>query len=254
MNVTKQNKIELSGFNNLTKCLSFNLYDFCISRNEKEVLEYQKYIQEAFSAKKVSKTLEGICGIIEANVLTISDQDYEPWGASSLVLMSDLKGGGGSNPLSSAHAHLDKSHICAHTYPDIEPKNGICSIRLDIDIATCGEISPLNALNFMLESYTSDVVVMDYVVRGFTRDKEGKRIYLDHEMKSIKDFIKPSILDEYRSVDLALQSDKIWQTKMIRTKITPQEYFLTKVSQEEIDLHLPSVQKEMEAVVHMWPS
>ena len=40
---------------------------------------YRKYIQERFTADKVTKVLKGICNIIEANVLAVSDQDYEPW-------------------------------------------------------------------------------------------------------------------------------------------------------------------------------
>ena len=93
--------------------------------------------------------------------------------------MSDIKGSGVEAESSAdVKMHLDKSHICAHTYPDFQDKGQICSFRIDIDIATCGEISPLNALNFMLEAFESDVVVCDYVVRGYTRDENGKRIYI----------------------------------------------------------------------------
>ena len=43
----------------------------------------------------------------------------------------------------------------------------------------------------MLEAFESDVVVCDYVVRGYTRDENGKRIYMDHKVQSIQDYIKP---------------------------------------------------------------
>ena len=66
--------VKFSGFNNLTKALSFNLYDFCIARNEQEII--QKYIQETYNAAKVTEVLKGICDIIEADVLAVSDQDY----------------------------------------------------------------------------------------------------------------------------------------------------------------------------------
>jgi S-adenosylmethionine decarboxylase len=64
-------------------------------------------------------------------------QDYDPVGASTMVLMSDIKGGGEPIPSVQVNAHLDKSHITAHTYPDAADPDGICSFRVDIDIATC---------------------------------------------------------------------------------------------------------------------
>ena len=39
-----QETIKLSGFNNLTKILSFNFYDFCIAMNEQQKQDYINYI------------------------------------------------------------------------------------------------------------------------------------------------------------------------------------------------------------------
>ncbi len=240
--------LKISGFNNLTKCLSFNLYDFCAARNESERHAYRSYIQAEYHAKKITSILQGICSIMEAKIIAVSDQDYEPWGASSMVLMSDLKGSG-------TYMHLDKSHICAHTYPDFVENGQICSFRIDIDIATCGEISPLKALNFMFDHFCSDVVVVDYVVRGFARDTSGNRIYIDHPIGSIQDFIAPKILRDYRCIDISLQSDNIWQTKMLRTNLDVASYFLNgaDVTSEATQSLMRSIKSEMRAVVHMWP-
>lgn len=245
--------VKLEGFNNLTKALSFNLYDFCVARNAREREAYVNYIHDRFSAAKVTGVLKGICEIIEANILAVSDQDYDPWGASSMVLMSDIKGGGGQ--FAHKAMHLDKSHICAHTYPDFRNEGTVCSFRIDIDIATCGEISPLKALNYMFSAFESDVVVVDYVVRGYTRDAAGRRVYLDHEVRSIQDYINPEILKDYYCVDLALQSDNIWQTKMLRTNCREDTYFLEKVdlASPEIRSYLDLVKKEMRGVLYMWP-
>ena len=257
--------IKLSGFNNLTKSLTFNLYDFCVARNEFEREAYVKYIEKRFCADKITQLLKGICNIIEAKVLAVSDQAYEPWGASSMVLMSDLKGNGledaepeekvAQKAPQGASMHLDKSHICAHTYPDFRASGKVCSFRIDIEISTCGEISPLRALNYMFEAFDSDVVVMDYVVRGYTRDTEGKRVFMDHEIDSIQDYIKPEILKDYHCVDLALHSDNIWQTKMLRTNLDEQSYFLdpVDVDDEETKTYLDFVKKEMRGLLYMWP-
>jgi S-adenosylmethionine decarboxylase len=247
---------KLAGFNNLTKALSFNLYDFCIARNEDERRSYVKYIAERYNAKKVTEILKGICDIIEAKVLGISDQDYEPWGASSLVLMSDIAGGGASPDVATFKAmHLDKSHICAHTYPDFHGGGEICTFRIDIDIATCGEITPLRALNYMLEHFDNDVVVIDYVVRGFTRDVDGRRIFRDHAVNSIQDFIEPKIIKDYYCVDLSLQSENIWQTKMLRLNQDIQTYFPSPVdpNDETVRSYMSVINREMRGVLHNWP-
>ncbi len=245
--------MKLEGFNNLTKALSFNLYDFCVARNEAERDSYVKYIHDKFSAKRVTEILTGICDIIEANVLAVSDQDYDPWGASSLVLMSDIKGSG----VGDVKMHLDKSHICAHTYPDFRADGQVCSFRIDIDIATCGEISPLRALNYMFDACESDVVIADYVVRGYTRDSQGRRVFMDHELRSIQEYIDPKIVEQYHCIDLALQSENIWQTKMMRTKMDESSYF---VGESVVDLqsaetrkYLEMVRNEMRGLVYQWP-
>lgn len=82
--------------------------------------------------------------------------------------------------------HLDKSHITVHTYPESHPDSGISTFRADIDVSTCGRISPLKALNYLIHSFESDVVTMDYRVRGFTRDIEGKNITLTIILRQFK--------------------------------------------------------------------
>ena len=251
--------MKLSGFNNLTKALSFNLYDFCVARNAAERRSYQEYILNQYSASKITDVLKGICDIIEAKVLSVSDQDYDPWGSSSMVLMSDLKESGASalDRSKSIKMHLDKSHICAHTYPDFDIGGEICTFRIDIDIATCGQISPLTALNYMIESFENDVVVIDYVVRGFTRDVNRKPVYMDHEVKTIQDYIKPKILSDYYCRDLVLQNDNIWQTKMLRTNMDKASYFANPgavdLNDSETDRLIELLRRDMHNVLHMIP-
>ncbi|HEY8376535.1 MAG TPA: adenosylmethionine decarboxylase [Nannocystis sp.] len=251
-------RIRLQGFNNLTKVVSFNLYDFFVARTDEERHAYVRYIDEKFSADRITDILREIARIIDAEVLSVSAQDYEPQGASSLVLMSDLghkKAVEEAKGHTSVGAHLTKSHLCAHTYPDWYDPKGICSFRVDIDIATCGTIVPLRALNFMFESFENDVVIIDYVVRGFTRDAEGRRVYMDHTIRSIQDFIDPKILAEYHCEDLVLQNDNIWQTKLLRTKLDPAEYFPRDVDPNapESLARLDDVRREMVGIFYGWP-
>ena len=228
--------VRLSGFNNLTKVVSFNLYDFAAARNEAERDSYVRYLHEHFSAARITAILGNIAEIIDAEVLSVSSQDYDPWGASSLVLMSDLGH-------VSVGAHLTKSHLCAHTYPDVLDPRGVCTFRVDIDIATCGTILPLRALDYMFESFENDVVFIDYVVRGFTRDTEGNRVYMDHSVRSIQDFVAPEVLAKYACEDLALPAHNFWQTKMLRTQLEPREYFAPGV-----DVDTPECQALLELI------
>ncbi|HRI06221.1 MAG TPA: adenosylmethionine decarboxylase [Nannocystaceae bacterium] len=246
--------VRLQGFNNLTKVVSFNLYDFFVARTDEERRRYVAWIDEQFSASRITRILREIARIIDAEVLSVSDQDYEPHGASSLVLMSDLGHTGVKH--SSVAAHLTKSHLCAHTYPDWTDPKGICSFRVDIDIATCGTIVPLRALDYMFESFENDVVIIDYVVRGFTRDADGKRVYMDHRVKSIQDFISPKILADYHCEDLVLQSENIWQTKLLRTRLDPSHFFWPDVDPgaPENLAALEDVRREMVGIFYGWPA
>jgi S-adenosylmethionine decarboxylase len=249
-------KIKLSGFNNLTKILSFNLYDFNIAMNDEQKQEYINYIHNKYSAEKIRDIARNICKIIEANILNESIQDYEPVGASTMTLMSDIKGGKWDEPNSSAtiKMHLDKSHITTHTYPDASDPEGICTFRVDIDVATCGEIIPLRALNYMFEAFECDVAYIDYVVRGYTRLEDGKKIYNDHYFNSIQDFISKEHLEKYLyRQDINIAHDNIWQTKLMIKPMGPDNYVLDPKDRNhpEIDKKMMLLNQEMREVFHL---
>ena len=250
MQVLRQSPIELTGFNNLKKALSFSFYDFVIAPSEAEKLSYMEYINKRYSAEKITELLSKIVEIIEAEILSVSLQDYEPHGASSVVLLSDLKGSCGNVAEQAVTMHLDKSHITAHTYPDFDNPNDILSFRVDIELSTCGEITPLRSLNSIFAFFDTDVVTIDYVVRGFTRDAEGKHIYMDHTVNSIRDYIDDAILKSYECKDLILQNDNIWQLKLLRTDMEISEYFSpdTALTLEEEKVYIAKLNEEMVSI------
>jgi len=212
-------RLKLQGFNNLTKALSFNIYDVCYAASEDERRRYIEYIDEAYNADRLTQILSDVAEIIGANILNIARQDYEPQGASVTILISeepviDRKQAGREMISDAVVAHLDKSHITVHTYPETHPDNGIATFRADIDVATCGVISPLKALNYLIESLESDIVVMDYRVRGFTRDIKGKKHYIDHKINSIQDYLHKSIKSRYEMLDVNVYQENIFHTKM----------------------------------------
>ncbi|ALJ29502.1 MULTISPECIES: adenosylmethionine decarboxylase [Stenotrophomonas] len=212
-------RLRLQGFNNLTKALSFNIYDVCYARTEEERQRYIEYIDEEYNADRLTQILTDVAEIIGANILNIARQDYDPQGASVTILISeepviDKKAAGKELISDAVVAHMDKSHITVHTYPETHPQEGIATFRADIDVATCGVISPLKALNYLIESLESDIVIMDYRVRGFTRDVKGKKHFIDHKINSIQNFLAKNIKSRYEMFDVNVYQENIFHTKM----------------------------------------
>lgn len=205
-------KLKLHGFNNLTKSLSFNIYDICYARSETHHSEYIEYIDEVYNAERLTNILTEVANIIGANVLNVARQDYEPEGASVTMLICE-------EPIEDIHkdsvvAHLDKSHITVHTYPETHPDHGISTFRADIDVSTCGVISPLKALNFLINSFESEIVIMDYRVRGFTRNVRGRKHFIDHKINSIQDFLERDIRNRFDAIDVNVYGEQMFHTKM----------------------------------------
>ena len=184
-------KMKLYGFNNLTKSLSFNIYDVCYAKTAREQKDYIAYIDEQYNSERLTNILTSLTDMIGARVLNIAKQDYEPQGASVTILIAEkTMVPAGDMQL----AHLDKSHVTVHTYPEYHPETCLATFRVDIDVATCGEITPLSTLDYLIRSFDSDIITMDYRVRGFTRDVDGRKLFMDHHVASIQDYIDPEIM------------------------------------------------------------
>ena len=240
-----EKKLTLYGFNNLTKTLSFNIFDVCYAKSEREKQDYIKYIDEQYNSERLTNILCDVTEMIGATVLNISRQDYEPQGASVNVLIAE----GGVAPESvdpscnqgdgfllrrDIHAHLDKSHVTVHTFPESHPDNEVTTFRVDIDVSTCGEISPLNTLDYLIRSFDSDIITIDYRVRGFTRDVSGKKCFMDQEMTSIQDFISEEILLRYDAQDVNVYQSNLFHTRMLIKELELQNY-LFKTDAYELD-------------------
>lgn len=122
-------------------------------------------------------------------------------------------------------AHLDKSHITVHTYPESHPDDGISTFRVDIDVSTCGRISPLKALNYLIHSFDSDIITIDYRVRGFTRDMSGK-LFIDHKINSIQNYISSDTRNLYQMIDVNVYQENIFHTKMLLKDFDLDNYLL----------------------------
>ncbi|MDD3027116.1 MAG: adenosylmethionine decarboxylase [Erysipelotrichaceae bacterium] len=204
-------KMKLYGFNNLTKSLSFNIFDVCYAKTKQEQEEYIEYIDEQYNSERLTQILINVTEMIGATVLNIAKQDYEPQGSSVTILIAE------ESQINSETivAHLDKSHVTVHTYPEAHPDNAISTFRVDIDVATCGKITPLSVLDYLIDSFDSDIITLDYKVRGFTRDIFGDKHYMDHKMSSIQDYIEDRTLEKYNAIDVNVYQYNIFHTRLM---------------------------------------
>lgn len=259
-------RLKLQGFNNLTKTLSFNIYDINYALSDRHQREYIEYIDRTYDAERLTQILTEVSNIIGANVLNVARQDYDPQGASVTILISEepmasaaLASHGGREaspgPLPEAVvAHLDKSHITVHTYPESHPADGISTFRADIDVATCGRISPLRALNYLLHSFESDIVIMDYRVRGFTRDVKGVKHFIDHDINSIQNFLSTDSRARYDMVDVNVYQENIFHTKMRLKEFALNEYLfgagLSELSARDVSQVSARLQHEIDEIFY----
>ena len=261
--------MKLYGFNNLTKSLSFNIYDICYAKTSREQQDYIKYIDAQYNSERLTKILYRVTEMIGAKVLSVSKQDYDPQGASVTFLIAEEAAvtSGKKKPLNCAEvlqesqivpdvlqsdtvvAHLDKSHVTVHTYPEFHPETSIATFRVDIDVATCGEITPLKTLDYLIGMFDSDIITMDYRVRGFTRNMAGRKLFMDHKITSIQNFIKKETLDKYDAVDINIYQANLFHTKMLIKELDLKNYLFNTDIYEippktRLDIH-NSLRREM---------
>ena len=256
-------KLALYGFNNLTKSLSFNIYDICLTETASEREAYIKYIDEVYNSNRLTDILREVTHRIGATILNISKQDYEPQGASVTVLISeepvpegavDDSCNQGVLTSQTVLAHLDKSHITVHSYPESHPERGISTFRVDIDVSTCGEISPLNALDYLIESFDSDIITVDYRVRGFTRLANGRKVFIDHDIDTIQDYIDEETVKAYTLIDINVYQENIFHTKMMRRELDLNDYLFERdkglMSETAIQDSLDLLRREMKEIFY----
>ncbi len=221
-------KIKLHGFNNLTKSLSFSIYDICYAKTEQQRKEYIEYIDEQYSADRLTDILGEVVDIIGANILNVSRQDYDPQGASVTILISeepieqqttyDVDEAPGPLP-ETVVAHLDKSHICVHTYPEAHPDDGICTR-----------------------------------VRGFTRDVDGVKHYIDHAINSIQNYMTEDTKEAYQMMDVNVYQENLFHTKMMLKETDLNTYLFgvstADLSEEEEEVIYSKLTREMQEIFY----
>jgi len=245
------NEMPLYGFNNLTKSLSFSLYKLHYIHNKKQLVHYNEYIKAHYNSEKLTCLLSDICHAIGGNILNVASQNYQPHGASVTLMISEEAQ---PAPLPAALpeslvAHLDKSHLCIHTYPDdltagqIQDnyqeglKQGrVAVFRADLELSTCGVISPLKVLNYVISEFDADVVDVDYRIRGMTRNLQGEMQFIDQDIEHISDYLSAQLLSNYAIENSNLAKKNLFHTRLGRKNKTLSEELFTENNQDIDDL------------------
>ena len=106
-----EEKLKLYGFNNLTKALSFNIYDICYAKSPREQEDYIKYIDEQYNSERLTNIISKVTDMIGARILNIAKQDYEPQGASVALAIAEVGAATRKSPAGTEGDNLSPTHI-----------------------------------------------------------------------------------------------------------------------------------------------
>ena len=223
-------KLKLHGFNNLTKTLRISLYEMSPLNSNSE--DFLKKINKKFNGLSLANLLFKISKSIESQVLNYNHQDYNPLGASSTMLIAEEKidhtnvyrekfattfNESVTEQATSSHLfHLDKSHLSCHSYPERCPVSDLATFRLDIDVSTCGLISPLKSLKTILTTFDCHAFILDYTIRGFTRNTHGKKLYRDCNVSNLSQCFDYNFLQAYDFKDESYPQMRFFHSYFIK--------------------------------------
>ena len=147
---------------NVTRSLAINAYRFWDQTDGVSIERWFEDLEQQFSADRLSDLVTRLAQSIGAKILSLSSIPYEPYGASAALLVGQEQ----------HHlAHLDSSHIAAHSYFDGNDHFG--QFRLELEISTCGQAHPSNLIGTVVEETMADFVQLDYRIRGLIWREEG---------------------------------------------------------------------------------
>ena len=97
-------------------------------------------------------------------------------------------------------------------------------------------------------------MTIDYRVRGFTRDINGMKYFIDHEINSIQNFMSEDMKGLYDMMDVNVYQENIFHTKMLLKEFDLKHYmFHTQpedLSEEERKVITDLLWKEMREIYY----
>ena len=106
----------------------------------------------------------------------------------------------------------------------------------------------------MIGEFESDICILDYKVRGFPRDLQGTKHYIDHEIDSISDFISPEILAEFHVEEDNMPEQNIFHSKLKLRETDLDRYLfgsgVTEFEAGELDEIARQIDSEMQEIFY----
>lgn len=234
---------------NLTRSLGFNAYQVFAADSHEGLQASVHYLNEKYNTTFLLGLLEETADLIGAKILNIASEQYDPHGTSVALLLADEGHFEPSQQLrtNTLLGHLDKSHLTVHTYPQMHLDTELCSLRLDLDLATCGIISPLKTLPLLFKRITCDVATIDFRIRGYQSSGTGQLDFGSNEVVSISDYLPEISKKQYLIKEINVPEVLFYHTRMMRRNIGPVNHMLP--SDERIQLsRLENVEKHLESL------
>jgi S-adenosylmethionine decarboxylase len=98
------------------------------------------------------------------------------------------------------------------------------------------------------------VVTIDYRVRGFTRDVNGVKHYIDHAINSIQNFMTDDTKEAYQMMDVNVYQENLFHTKMMLKETDLNTYLFglstTDLSDDEEEEIRSKLNREMQEIFY----
>ncbi len=204
--------------NNINKNINLSIYNIYYINSENTYKYYIKYINNIYNNKNIINLIKNISKKTNSKILNIYKINYKLKFNKKNKIINRTK-----NILLTFL--YNNNNICIYTYIENYSKNNkIYTIRTDINIYSCGLISPLFYINIILLFFKCDLININYNINGFTKYKNGKKYFINKKFNSIKKYINKNIINKYDLLELNIYQGNIFNIKMIIKKINIKKY------------------------------
>ena len=110
------------------------------------------------------------------------------------------------------------------------------------------------AIQSFFERKQNYVVTIDYRVRGFTRDVDGVKHYIDHAINSIQNYMTEDTKEAYQMMDVNVYQENLFHTKMMLKETDLNTYLFgvstADLSEEEEEVIYSKLTREMQEIFY----
>ncbi len=221
-------KININNFNYLTKNLNILFYKFKYISNNKEKYKYFNYFNKKYNYKKLNKIIINISNIIKIKILNLSFQKYYYKKNNIKKIINNKYKKNKKLYIKTILVHLDKCYIYIFIYLKLNNINKLSFIEINFKISNFNKNNPLKLLNYLINIFNEDLIIIDYKIRGIIKNKKKYIELRKKKISSIKNYINKKIKKMYDILDVNIYQEYIFYTKMTIKKINISKYIFKK--------------------------